>query len=222
MKFFKVSSTVLIIFLFLITMNQGRLFAQNNFEGKIVYAITYSNLPPQMKGYENMLPKDITIHIKGDKSRVEQKQMMGSNIIVSDLREKTGFMEMDMGGQKLRTSITPKEFDTQSSMMPKIEYFDETKTIAGYPCKKAIMTDSTGTISMTVFYTEDIKNQAQAQFAGLKGFPLQYNLTQQNMTMEMIASVINEENVSEEMFKKSAGYQDITREELQKMMGGGN
>ena len=218
-----ISSTVTCIFLFfLVGPIQSNLFAQNNFEGKIIYAITYTNMPPQMQGYENMLPKDLTVHIKGNKSRVEQKQMMGSNIIVSDLDKKTGFMEMDMGGQKLRLNITTEEFISQSKIMSNIVYIDEAKTIVGYPCKKAIMSDSTGTRSMTVFYTEKIKNQAQAEFVGLKGFPLQYNVTQQNMTMEMIASEISEESVSHDIFNKSDGYQDITREDLQKMMGGGN
>ncbi len=57
--------------------------------------------------------------------------------------------------------------------MPNIEYLDETKTIAGYTCKKAIMKDESGQLSMTAYYTEKINNQAEKKFAGLKGFPLQ-------------------------------------------------
>jgi hypothetical protein len=40
--------------------------------------------------------------------------------------------------------------------------------------------------------------------------------------MEMTANEITEETVPENIFNKSDGFQDITREDLQKMMGGGN
>jgi GLPGLI family protein len=170
---------------------------------------------------EGMLPKDMTILIKGNKSRVEQSQMMGKNVIVSDMDQKNGFMEMDMAGQKLRINISTEEFEQKSNQMPNIEYLDETKTIAGYPCKKAIMKDENGLLTMTVFYTEKITNKSQTEFAGLKGFPLQYSMKQQNMTMEMTATEVTKESISDDTFKKSDGYQDITQADLQKMMGGG-
>jgi GLPGLI family protein len=195
--------------------------AQTDFEGKVIYTIIYKDLPQEMKAMEGMLPKDMTILMKGNKSRVEQSQMMGKNVIVSDMDQKNGFMEMDMAGQKLRINISTEEFEQKSNQMPNIEYLDETKTIAGYPCKKAIMKDENGLLTMTVFYTEKITNKSQTEFAGLKGFPLQYSMKQQNMTMEMTATEVTRESISDDTFKKSDGYQDITQADLQKMMGGG-
>lgn len=191
--------------------------AQGDFEGKVMYTISYKDMPEQMKA---MLPKELIIHIKGNKSRVEQSQMMGKNIIVSDMDQKNGFMEMDMAGQKLRINISTEEFNQQLNQMPNIEYLDENKTIAGYPCKKAIMKDESGQLDMSVYYTEKITNKAQTKFAGLKGFPLQYSMTQQNMTMEMTATEVSKESVSDAVFNKSDGYKDISQADLQKMMGG--
>ena len=195
--------------------------AQSNFEGKIVYTITYKDLPPEMKSMESMLPKDMTIHIKGNKSRIEQSQMMGNNVIVSDMDQKNGFMEMDVQGQKLRMDISTEEFNQGADQMPNIEYLDESKTIAGYPCKKAIMKDESGQLAITVFYTEKISNQAEQKFIGLKGFPLQYSMTQQNIKMEMTATEVSEESVDDDIFNKSDGYKDISQADLQKMMGAG-
>lgn len=214
------SSITYIIFLLSLIFIQSSLLAQSNFEGKIVYTISYKDMPDEMKGYENMLPKDMTIHIKGNKSRVEQSQMMGTNVVVSDMDKKNGFMEMDMGGQKLRLNISTEEFNDESNKMSDIEYLDETKTISGYPCKKAIMKDASGSVIMTVFYTEKINNQAQMEFVGLKGFPLEYSMTQQNMTMKMVASEISEQSVPENLFEKAEGFSDISKADLQKMMGG--
>ena len=195
--------------------------AQSNFEGKIVYTITYKDMPPEMKSMESMLPKDMTIHIKGNKSRLEQSQMMGKNVVVSDMDQKNGFMEMDVQGQKLRMEISTEEFNQGAEQTPNIEYLAETMTIAGYSCKKAIMKDESGQIAMTVFYTEKISNKAQKEFVGLKGFPMKYEMSQQNMKMEMTASEVTKESVPDDIFNKSDGYQDISQTDLQKMMGGG-
>ena len=208
-------------FILLLSLLSSTLLAQSNFEGKIMYTITYTDMPAEMKGYEAMLPKDITIQIKGNKSRVEQNQMMGKNVVVSDMDQKNGFMEMDMGGQKLRMNISTAEFTDESSKMSNIEYLDETKTILGYPCKKAIMKDESGQLAMTVYYTDKINNKAQMEFIGLKGFPLEYSMTQQNMSMQMVVTDISEEVISDAIFEKSDGYKDISQADLQKMMGGG-
>lgn len=213
-------NSILTFFLFSV-LSTSILHAQSDFEGKIVYTITYKDLPAEMKGMEGMLPKDLVIQIKGNKSRIEQSQMMGKNVVVSDMDQKNGFMEMDMGGQKLRIKISTEDFNKETNQMPNIEYLDETKTIAGYPCKKAIMKDESGQLAMTVFYTEKISNKAQKEFVGLKGFPLQYSISQQNMTMEMIASDVSKESVSDNIFNQSEGFKDITQADLQKMMGGG-
>jgi len=208
-------------FILLLSLLSSTLLAQSNFEGKIMYTITYTDMPAEMKGYEAMLPKDITIQIKGNKSRVEQNQMMGKNVVVSDMDQKNGFMEMDMGGQKLRMNISTAEFTDESNKMSNIEYLDETKTILGYPCKKAIMKDESGQMAMTVYYTDKINNKAQMEFIGLKGFPLEYSMTQQNMSMQMVVTDISEESISDANFEKSDGYKDISQADLQKMMGGG-
>jgi GLPGLI family protein len=210
-------SAILFSILFL---SQFSLYAQGNFEGKIIYQISYKDLPAEMKNYEAMLPKEMTIQLKGNRSRVEQNQMMGRNVVVSDMDNKNGFMEMEMGGQKLRMNISTEEFDQQQSKIENIEYLTETKNISGYPCKKAIIKDDSGNLAMTIFYTEKIKNQAQKEFIGLKGFPLEYSMSQNGINMLMTANVVSEESVSDAVFEKSEGFQDISQADLQKMMGG--
>lgn len=202
-------------------MYETTLFAQSDFEGKIVFAINYEDLPAEMKGMEAMLPKDMTIFIKGGKSRVEQNQMRRKNVIVTDTDNKNGFMEIDMGGQKNRLNVSTEDFKKDENIPSSIEYLDGSKNILGYDCKKAIMKNENGDILMTVFYTNKFKNQAQKEFIGLNGFPLSYSMSQNNMTFEMTATEISEQSMSDNIFKKSAGYKDISQAELQKMIGGG-
>ncbi|MCK5702081.1 MAG: hypothetical protein KAI29_13045, partial [Cyclobacteriaceae bacterium] len=119
--------TLAVLFFTLLFACQSNLFAQSSFEGKIVYTITYTDMPAEMKGYESMLPKDLTIFMKGNKSRVEQTQMMGKNIIVSDMDNKNGFMEMDMAGQKIRLNISTEDFEKEENIPSEIEYVNESK-----------------------------------------------------------------------------------------------
>lgn len=205
----------------LLVLSCYSVLAQVNFEGKIVYTISYSDLPAEMQNFEAMLPKEMTMMIKGNKSRLEQSQAMGKNVIVSDVDKKNGFIEMEMAGQKLRMNISTEEFDSEENKFENIEYLDENKNVAGYPCKKAIIKDDNGTPVITIFYTEKIKNQVQKEFVGLKGFPLEYSMSQNNMNMVMVASEISEQSVSDQAFEKSDGFQDVSQADLQKMMGGG-
>ena len=213
---YKSTLNFLILFFILFTA-----FAQSNFEGKIVYTITYEDMPAEMKGMESMLPKEMKMHIKENKSRIEQNQMMGKMIVVSDMDQKNGFMEMAMGGQQIRINISTAEFEQETNKLPKVEYLDDIKDIAGYACKKAIMSDENGQLTMTVYYTDKINNKAQKEFAGLNGFPLQYSMIQQGMKVIMTASEVSEESVPESTFDKSEGYQDMSQSDFQKMMGGG-
>ncbi len=212
--------TILLFFILCSISCLSPLLAQESFEGKILYKIAYTNIPEQMKNYESMLPKELSIFIKGNKSRIEQNQMMGKNTIVSDMDNKSGFIEMEMAGQKMRMNVSTEEFKKDIESAPEIEYLEETKTIAGYPCKKAVMKDESGTVAMTIFYTEKISNKAQKEFAGLKGFPLQYSMTQQGISMEMIAESVTKQSVPDNSFAKSEGYHDISKDDLKKMMGG--
>ena len=139
MKFI-LKSTITFFLLITLFIYNITLFAQSNFEGKIVYTISYTDLPEEMKEYESMLPKDMAITMKGNKSRVEQSQMMGKNIIVSDMDNKNGFIETDMGVQKFRVNISTEEFKQEEESIPSIvEYLEGSKIILGYDCKKAII-----------------------------------------------------------------------------------
>ena len=57
------------------------------------------------------------------------------------------------------------------------------------------------------------------QFNDLKGFPLQYSINTQGMTMYLIAKNITKEKYGKNEFEIPSGYEKMTLEEFQKMMG---
>jgi GLPGLI family protein len=211
----------ILLSLYLLVFTIG-LFAQKQFEGKVVYGITYENLPAGMEAMASMLPSEIKIYIKDNMSRTEQSMgMAGNQIVISDNKTETGTMLMDMMGQKYFVKMDNNSTkNAKSAAEPKYNYLTETKEIAGYKCKKAEVTMEGIDESFSVFYTEDIPYGSNKQFKGLKGFPLEYEIAANGLNMHVSAKQIANEKVPDAFFKIPDGYQEMSQEDLMKMMGG--
>ena len=96
---------------------------------------------------------------------------------------------------------------------------NETKTIAGYTCKKAIAKLKDGT-SFTVYYTTDLTTENKEydyQFKTLPGLALEYESTVGNLHVRYTASKINFDPVPAQKFAvPQSGYREMTYEESSK------
>ena len=200
----------------------GTTTAQKAFEGTSIYEIEYEDLPEEMEGYEAMLPKETMMKIKGAKTKTEQNTGMGSTISIYDGDNETSTTLMNMMGNKVAIKMNKEEMKAQKpEKEPEIIYTEESKEIAGYPCKKAKITYNEDGETLTVFYTEEINAQkAQSQYEGLKGFPMQYEIFNQGIKMIMTVKEVKAEKVAASEFTTPKDYQTMTMEEFQKMMGG--
>ncbi|MGB1317787.1 MAG: DUF4412 domain-containing protein, partial [Flavobacteriales bacterium] len=154
--------------------------AQKKFEGSITFGLEYKDLPAEMAAMEAMLPDEMTTRVKGDKTRMEQSMGMGmSQVTITDMKKKSGMLLMDMMGKKMAVEMSKDELDKMDkkdkSKKPEFKYVDGTKEVAGYKCKRALVTME-GIGEMELYYTEDIPSGASTQFEGLKGFPLEYTM----------------------------------------------
>lgn len=194
-----------------------------NFEGIIIFKITYENLPPEMQNQEAMLPKEYKVHIKDKKSRVESSTAMSTTVVISDMDAKTSTILMNSMGQKMKISLDADDLDgIKSENKSDIEYINEEKTIAGYTCKKALLkTEGDNEGSETSFYyTEEIAPIKLHGFEGmmLKGMPLEYSVSSQGIKMVMTASKIEKTSVSDSMFDVPEGYMEMP-ENMKQSMG---
>ena len=197
------------------------LFAQE-FEGRIVYSITYPKLDnPEMLG---MLPKETTIYMKGDMTRVEANSGMGvKNITIANAKEKKATVLMDMLGQKFQMESSEADSDNENPYKDaKITITDETKMIAGYKCAKAtVEVKDNGKVD--VYFTKDLgvnSKNASGPFKQIDGAVLEYSMTQQGMEMKFSASTVSKEKVADSKFIIPEGYKKVTRDELMKSFGG--
>jgi len=193
-----------------------------SFTGKIAYDIDY-DLPEAMEPQRSMLPTEMTTIIGEEHSKVIQNTMMGEQITIFNVKTKMTTSLINLMGQKIAIEINTAENSNENK--PIIKYIDESKTIAGYECKKAIYTISTladnveESMTMELYYSPEIPSQSNQQFNELKGFPLQYSINTQGMTMKLKAKSVTKEKFTKKIFEIPSDYEKMTLEEFQKMMG---
>ena len=92
---------------------------------------------------------------------------------------------------------------------PEYTYHDETKTVAGYLCHRATMTveDENGEETESeIYYTKEIPASANDKHKGLDGFPLEYTINSNGMTVEMVATKVEKSKISKKEFEIPDGY----------------
>jgi len=199
--------------------------AQKTFEGSVKFGIEYIDLPAEMAMMSAMLPDEMTTRIKGDKSRLEQSLGMGmSQVTITDSKKKSGTLLLDMMGKKMAVEMTEEELkemkNKQGDVKPEIKYVDgDTKKIAGYSCKKAVIVVQ-GAGELEVYFTEDLPASASKQYDGLKGFPLEYTIDGGQFKMKVTAKEVKQEKVDGNLFVIPDGYEKMTFAEFQASMGG--
>jgi GLPGLI family protein len=196
------------------------------FEGIVTYSINADD--PQVAAMAGTSMKE---YVKGDKRKIVQEGVFANKMIFMDINKPNEpVVLIDAAGSKyqLKNDTTKKEDDT---ITPQIKYLDGTKKIAGYSCKKAEMTITLQGQSITsaVYYTEELVSAPikGGMFKGLKGFPLEYSLSQQGVTITYSATKVSKETLTDDVFKAhTSGYKLMTGEEIQadiqKNMASGN
>lgn len=199
--------------------------AQPMSEGKITFEISYpdSDIPDEQMA---MMPTEMEMYIKDDKTRVEMTMGMGmSNVTIVDNKTKTATTLMDMMGNKMAIKSSEEEYKKQRAQRGvedyKIEKTNETKTIAGYACKKAVVTGKDGTFD--IYYAPDIvvkNSEWHSEYKGIDGFPMEYRINQGRMNMQMTAKKVAAQKVDDKLFTIPDGYKEMTQDEMKKMFGG--
>ena len=91
----------------------------------------------------------------------------------------------------------------------KVEYTGETKTIAGFKCKKAIITmqgeDEGELLTEEVWYTDEIPN-SNNDYRSLKGMPLEFSMNISGVKMTFTTTDVKREAVDASMFTVPADY----------------
>jgi GLPGLI family protein len=196
-----------------------------DFKGVVTYKVTIegSQVNDQMRA---MMPKTMTMMIKGNKAKVEMVTGMGKNVSITDGDTKTTIALLDMMGQKIAIKSTAEEIQKEIDKAgdAKVEITSETKEICGYTCKKAIIRIEKEEQEIIAYYTEELGNSAinfdNPQFKDINGVMLEFEMPNEQFTMHMTATSVEKKNIEDSEFQIPEGYQIKTKEEMQGMFGG--
>lgn len=196
-------------------------------EGHFTYTIEASSENPDMQMVTGMMQgSTLDIHFKDKITRSEMKMgSMMSIVTVSD--ENSGEILLLMSGMVGKNAIlmTTEEIEALSEGKPEmnVELLDDTKTIEGYLCKKAVLSDENGGESI-FWYTEEIEISKVGQTylnKEVPGFPMQYDLNNNGLKMTMTVSKFEKklDKNTKSLFDMNIpeGYKTLTLEELEKM-----
>lgn len=195
-------------------------------EGSVTYAMIMEGVPPEQAAM--MGDMETKVYYKDNKSLTEMSSMMMSYKTLND--ENGSLILMDQMGNKFFTRVSKAELDktaeTNKDKEPKIEYINETKSIAGQECKKAIVTavGKEGEMKMDVWYCEKVPYVSQGSarrggemFKGLKGMPMEFSIKQGPMNIKMTAKEVSFDKVPDSQFVLSTeGYTEKKMDELKK------
>ena len=162
-----------------------------------------------------------TVYLKGNLSRSELSSALFSSTTIHDSNTGAAVVLREVSGQKLLIRMTPENWLEKNKKYQGISFSNtnETKTIAGYTCTKAVATLEDGS-TFAVYYTSEIvpeNKEYDYHFKNLNGLPLEYELTQKNLTIKYTVSKINLNPVPASKFDiPKSGYREMTYEESKK------
>lgn len=214
--------SLLSVFVFSMSM----LFAQ---EYTIKYSMDMKSDDPQIQAQLGMMRgSTLTMYVKDGMSRSETNMggfMTTTNIM--DPKKKKGIMLMDgmMGKTASPFDLDDVKEESDDSGV-EVELLNETKTILGYKCKKAVVTTGDD-VELVYWYTDQIKMDKEAMGkyvrGGIPGLPLEFEMDQGNMTMKFTASEFSQKvKVTKDMFstKVPKGFTEKSIDDVMKSAGG--
>ncbi len=209
---------ILLLIFVIVAVNQC--FAQMS-AGKIEYEISFPNadLPAEQLA---MMPSEAVVYFSDQLSRTEMKMGMGVNMVTIHSAKQV-VMLMDIMGKKIAIK-QPADDQTGGKNKKKkadIKITDETKQIAGYTCKKAIVSGEQ-IEHMSIWFTDQIQssNSWNDELEGLKGTALEFDLKTDQMTMHMMAQAVSNERPGPSLFVVPSDYKEMSQDELKSLFGG--
>ena len=213
----------------IVLFNSNTVMSGKPFEGVVTFKITY----PDNKISESqmaMFPKLLTVSIKGSKARTDL-EMSGMNTVeITDYIEKSKVALINMMGQKYAIKQTTADLEKEMAKeaKPTIELSSETKVIAGYTCKKAVVTVNDDGVKSTyeVFYTSELGSKMvnfdNPLYKDIDGVLLEFVLKNRDINMKFSATSIEKKSLPAKDFEIPSDYTLTTQEELKSKFGGGN
>lgn len=191
-------------------------FTQKKFsEGTLNYDIVINTGTDKPQAADFLDGATSTVYVKGNKSRTEMISSLGTQATLIDGNANAIVVLKEYGDQKYLIQLTSSEWKEANKKYDGVSFTisNETKTILGYNCKKAIGKLSDGK-TFSVWYTPELipeNNDYQTANKNLPGLAMQYETAMGNMNVVYTVSKISFAPVPVSKFDlPKAGYRVMT------------
>lgn len=120
------------------------------------------------------------------------------------------------------TAVVNKEL--RQSAEATVTRTNETKMIAGYKCKKAVIQyKDNKSPDCDVYYTDEIELENpnwSTPFKDIKGVLMAYRIKRYGLYMQFTADKVEPEKIEDNIFKVPAGYKSLSKEEMDQFVKG--
>lgn len=192
-------------------------------EGTIEYSLSFPEHDPQslMAG---MLPEKTTLYFSNDRQLADLSAGMGmfrTSMVVNNSKRQAEY-HMSVMSRKLVSCLGPGDLSLfqQGSHALEIIFTNETDSIAGYQCRKALaLFNRMEMPEAELWYTDAIGIKDPNWFgpyAEIPGVLLRYDVMQYGMRMRLTATSVTPGPVDEERFRPREGYQRVAPEVFHK------
>lgn len=210
--------------LLLVTFQSCSIFTTDKVsEGIITYEISY----PGSQGDDLMaglMPSEMKLHFKQDRTYGELSAGMGmfTTALLSHPDKKLLTQTVKIMNKKFMHTSDVNQVEKLIGKQPKmkIDFVNETKVIAGYTCRKAIITIPETKEKSEVFYTRDIRVKNPnwfMPFREIDGVLMEYSVTQYNVEMKFTAKSVTSDAVDDKIFEVPNDYKKISQKEMDDM-----
>ena len=203
-------------FLIALLITGSSLLAQKKFsEGTINYDIVINTGTEKPQAADFLDGATSTVYLKGNKSRTEMVSSLGTQATVIDGSKNTIVVLKEYGDQRYLIELTPADWKDANKRYEGVSFsfLDETKTILGYTCKKAVgkLTDGT---TFSVWYAPDLvpeNREFQSANKSLPGLAMEYEASMGKLNVTYTVSKISLSPVPASKFDlPKSGYRIMT------------
>jgi len=184
-----------IIFFLLVLSTVTRANAQRVMtEGTITYNLSVVTSSKEPEIADIFDGATLSVYLKSNVALSELKSVLLNQTIIFDGKNLGAVILKESGDQKFIINLTPANWTHYNRKYDGVTYTftNETKTVAGFPCKKAIGKLKDG-IEFTVYYATNLVPSIKGydyQFKGLPGMALEYEVLNGNMKVKYSASKV--------------------------------
>lgn len=216
---------VLVSLVILTSCGENSIFSGKISEGVVEYDIQYHD-DERDNPLISLLPTTMSFKFKKNNSIQKIEGWMGifsmAGIHMSDQGKNIALLKIMNEKYVYEASKDDKPFGFDEMPEMNIEYTNETKEIAGYPCKKAIITlqDSAHT-TFDIFYFDKIKLEnpnCHNPFGQIPGFLMEYQMSFQDIGMTLTATKVEETEIENTDFDVPDGYELVERDKIQEVI----